>query len=77
MSLLKLKSGTDIRGTAVGENIELTDEAVMKIASAFVSYLSSRTGIKKENITLAVGHDSRISAERIKMLCFRFLPPRE
>ncbi|MBQ6899090.1 MAG: phosphomannomutase/phosphoglucomutase, partial [Clostridia bacterium] len=66
MSLLKLKSGTDIRGTAVGENIELTDEAVMKIASAFVSYLSSRTGIKKENITLAVGHDSRISAERIK-----------
>lgn len=66
MSLLKLKSGTDIRGTAVGENIELTDEAVMKIASAFVSYLSSGTGIKKENITLAVGHDSRISAERIK-----------
>ncbi len=66
MSLLKLKSGTDIRGTAVGENIELTDEAVMKIASAFITYLSSKTGIKKENITLAVGHDSRISAERIK-----------
>lgn len=66
MTLMKLKSGTDIRGTAVGENMELTDEAVMKIASAFVSYLTEKTGVPKEEITLAVGHDSRISAERIK-----------
>ncbi|MBR2411140.1 MAG: phosphomannomutase/phosphoglucomutase [Clostridia bacterium] len=66
MSLMKLKSGTDIRGTAVGENTELTDEAVMRIASAFISYLPEKTGVKKENITLAVGHDSRISALRIK-----------
>lgn len=66
MDLLKLKSGTDIRGTAVGENTELTDEAVKKIASAFISYLLLKTGEKKENITLAVGHDSRISAGRIK-----------
>ena len=66
MSLLKLKSGTDIRGTAVGENTELTDEAVVKIAKAFITYLLSKTGMKKEDITLAVGHDSRISADRIK-----------
>ncbi len=66
MSLMKLKSGTDIRGTAVGENTELTDGAVMKIASAFISYLCEKTGASKSEITLAVGHDSRISAERIK-----------
>lgn len=66
MSLLKLKSGTDIRGTAVGENTELTDEAVVKIAKAFITYLLSKTGLKKEDISLAVGHDSRISADRIK-----------
>lgn len=66
MSLLKLKSGTDIRGTAVGEGMELTDEAVRKIASAFLTYLPEKTGVPKEEITLALGHDSRISAERIK-----------
>ena len=36
MSLLKLKSGTDIRGTAIGENIQLTNEAIQKITVAFV-----------------------------------------
>jgi len=66
MSLMKLKSGTDIRGTAVGENVELTDEAIIKIASAFLSYLTEKTGVPKGEITLAVGHDSRISADRIK-----------
>lgn len=66
MSLMKLKSGTDIRGTAVGENIELTDDAVKRIASAFVAYLCEKTGVPENELTLAVGHDSRISAERIK-----------
>ena len=66
MSLMKLKSGTDIRGTAVGENIELTDDAVRKIAFAFISYLCERENIAKDDIVLAVGHDSRISAQRIK-----------
>ncbi len=66
MSLMKLKSGTDIRGTAVGENTELTDDAVIKIAAAFLCYLKKKTGLKNEEISLAVGHDSRISADRIK-----------
>lgn len=66
MSLLKLKSGTDIRGTAVGESVELTDDAVRRIACAFVSYICEKNGCGKEDITLAVGHDSRISAHRIK-----------
>lgn len=66
MSLLKLKSGTDIRGTAVGENTDLTDEAIKKISCGFVKYLSEKTGLEYKDMTVYVGHDSRISAERIK-----------
>ena len=71
MSLMKLKSGTDIRGTAVGDNTELTDDAIKRIACAFITYLCEKTGLARNEITLAVGHDSRISAERIKnaLLC--------
>lgn len=66
MSLAKLKSGTDIRGTAVGDGTELTDEAVKRICAAFVEYISEKTGVQKKDLSIAVGHDSRISAERIK-----------
>ncbi len=66
MSLMKLKSGTDIRGTAIGENIQLTNEAVQKITLAFVEYISDKLGIEVKNLSVCVGHDSRISANRIK-----------
>ena len=36
MSLMKLKSGTDVRGTAIGEKTDLTDEAIRKITAGFV-----------------------------------------
>lgn len=58
-----LKSGTDVRGTAVGEAYTLTDGAVENICRAFVRWLSLKYG--KTNFKIAVGHDSRISAERI------------
>lgn len=66
-NLLKLKSGTDIRGVAVEtetEKVELTDEVVEKICSAFIIWLRKKEG--KDDIRIAVGHDSRISADRIK-----------
>ena len=66
MSLIKLKSGTDIRGTAIGENTDLTDEAVKKIISAFLILMQRKTALKPEEMCIAVGHDSRISAQRIK-----------
>lgn len=63
-----LKSGSDIRGTAVegvkDEPVELTDKAVFDLTAGFCRWLE-----KAKNITsgkIAVGHDSRISAERIK-----------
>lgn len=66
MSLIKLKSGTDIRGTAVGAATELTDEAVKKITAAFLTVMKKKTGLSPSEMCIAVGHDSRISAERIK-----------
>ncbi len=66
----KLKSGTDIRGIAaegvVGENITLTDDVVCRITDAFALWISNRLGKLPTDIKISVGHDSRISAERIK-----------
>ena len=72
---LHLKSGTDIRGTAVdgvpGEEVELTDEAVFDLTVGFCKWLAE-SGYNK-NKKIAVGHDSRISAERIKNCIFKAL----
>ena len=59
----RLKSGTDVRGVAVGENVTLTDDAVRAISRAFIKWLSLKYG--KHSFRIAVGNDSRISAERI------------
>lgn len=66
MSLMKLKSGTDVRGTAIGENTDLTDEAIRKITKGFLVAASEKCGMKPDEMCISVGHDSRLSAERIK-----------
>ncbi|MCR4925055.1 MAG: phosphomannomutase/phosphoglucomutase [Clostridiales bacterium] len=69
------KSGTDIRGVAAdgvaGEEIDLTNEAIEKMAKGFALWLKEAT--KKEKLTVSVGHDSRISAERIKGVVIKAL----
>ena len=63
-----LRSGSDIRGVAVdavpGEKTELTDEAVFDLTIGFCKWFKENHQV--DNIKVAVGHDSRISAERIK-----------
>jgi phosphomannomutase len=65
--LLRLQSGSDVRGIAsegiTGQDITLTDEAVTLICKAFVTWLAKK--INKQDLRIAVGNDSRISAERI------------
>jgi phosphomannomutase len=65
----KLKSGTDIRGIAsegvAGEEVNLTDDTLAKLADGFALWLSERTGKKTADLTIAIGHDSRVSAKRI------------
>lgn len=63
----KLKSGTDIRGVAVetqNSPVELTDEAVFDLTAGFCLWLHEK-GVQSGS-KVSVGHDSRISAERIK-----------
>ena len=61
--LKTLKSGTDVRGKALGENITLTDEAVSAITKAFCFWLTRK--FKLNELRVAVGHDSRLTAAHI------------
>ncbi|MCQ2450342.1 MAG: phosphomannomutase/phosphoglucomutase, partial [Clostridia bacterium] len=66
MDYMFLKSGTDVRGIASdlgGKSVQLTDTTVYDITSAFLVWLAKKTG--KSSFTIAVGHDSRITADRI------------
>lgn len=66
---IELKSGSDVRGYAsdiFGNEVNLTDEAVYDITAAFVPFLAKKVGKSAEALTVSVGHDSRITAERIK-----------
>ncbi len=63
---LHLKNGTDIRGTAIAlpeEPVTLTDEALGAIAKAFCRFLTTKKHVP--NPRIAIGHDSRLSAEHI------------
>ena len=66
---LQLRNGTDVRGTAIagvqGDPVTLTDEAILDIAKGYCMWVKKRTG---EMPTIAVGHDSRISASHIAEL---------
>ena len=63
------KSGTDIRGVAMegvaGQEVDLTDEVIEKIAHAFLLWLSEKSGKAPEELVIAVGRDSRLSGPRI------------
>ena len=65
-----LQSGTDIRGIAsegmAGQEINLTDDVVGKIAQGFAQWLADIQQKTFEELKIAVGHDSRISAPRIR-----------
>lgn len=69
MNFLELQNGSDIRGYALGEKTNLTEDTVRRIADAFIYWLSNKTG--KDNITVAIGMDSRISGPKIKESCIR------
>lgn len=61
------KSGTDIRGFALeddGNPLYMSDEFIRKSTYGFLAFLSSK-GLK-DGLKISVGHDSRLSAERIK-----------
>ena len=76
-TLLKLQNGSDVRGIAVegvaGEDVNLLPEAVNRIAAGFITFLEDRLGKKADQLQIAVGHDSRISADKLKDALFQTL----
>ncbi|MBQ0064933.1 MAG: phosphomannomutase/phosphoglucomutase [Firmicutes bacterium] len=68
MNYKHLQNGSDIRGIALegipGEKVNLTKEAVYDLARGFVKYLRDKTN--KKEVTISVGHDSRLSADMLK-----------
>lgn len=67
MDYRKLQNGSDIRGVAMagveGQAVNLTDEAVTNIARAFVLFLQEK--LKKSELSISIGRDSRLSGERL------------
>ena len=65
----QFKSGTDIRGVASegveGQNVNLTDEIVAKMADGFVLWLAQKVNKTPDKLKIAVGRDSRISGPRL------------
>jgi phosphomannomutase len=66
MKLIHLISGTDVRGTALGDAADLSAEAVSRTAAAFGHWLSRRTGKETGALRAGVGMDSRLSGPTLK-----------
>ena len=64
-----LKSGTDIRGDALGEKAVLTNEVALCIGGAFITWLSERTGKHPGALTVAIGRDSRLTSPALLAAC--------
>lgn len=78
-ALKSLHNGSDIRGVALesdlGEAVNLTTEISSKIAASFVQFLQKRIGREPAQLSIGVGHDSRLSAELLKTAIFDGLAP--
>lgn len=64
-----LKSGTDIRGDALGEKAVLTNEVALCIGGAFITWLSEKTGKHPSALTVAIGRDSRLTGPALLAAC--------
>jgi phosphomannomutase len=74
---LKLQNGSDVRGVALegveGETVNLTPEIIRPIGYAFAQWLSGKKGKPVSGLKVAVGHDSRLSADMVKTSVFQGL----
>lgn len=61
MDWMKLKSGSDVRGVAVGDQAALTPHVAQCLGMAFARFAAQKTGKPVTQVTIAVGRDSRIS----------------
>jgi len=66
LNYTKLQNGSDIRGVALdgveGENVNLGKEETFRLTRGFALWLAGKTEKEIEQLTISVGHDSRLSA---------------
>ena len=65
MDYRKLKSGSDVRGVAVGEGATLTPDVAKTLGVAFARYVAGKTGKPVERVSIALGRDSRVSGPQL------------
>ena len=65
MDWMKLKSGSDVRGVAVGENRALTPHVAACLGMAFVRFVAEKKHMSVTQVTIALGRDSRISGAEL------------
>jgi len=65
MDFRDLKSGSDVRGIAIGDDAKLTVSVVKQLGTAFAQYLAERGKLAIEAVSVAVGRDSRISGPEL------------
>jgi len=66
---LQLKSGTDIRGTAISDDksqLQLYPETARKIGFSFACWLKKRINKQTRDIKISVGKDPRLSGDMLK-----------
>ena len=61
MNWMQLKSGSDVRGKAVGDGALVTENVAKALGMAFAQKIARETGKPIEKITIALGRDSRVS----------------
>jgi len=64
-----LQNGSDIRGIAIqiegGKEVNLTKQATRDLSKAFLVWLSKKVGRNIQDLTIALGRDSRISGPEL------------
>ncbi len=61
MDYQTLKSGSDVRGVAVGEDAKLTPDVARTLGMAFARFLEKREGKPAGSLRVSLGRDSRVS----------------
>ncbi|MFH1512843.1 MAG: phosphomannomutase/phosphoglucomutase [Bacillota bacterium] len=61
MDFHTLKSGSDIRGVAIGDGAVLTHAVARTLGTAFALYLAELNRLPVRTVSVAIGRDSRIS----------------
>ena len=65
MDYRKLKSGSDVRGVAVGDGATLTADVAKTLGMAFARYVAQKAGKPIESVSVALGRDSRVSGPQL------------